>query len=1223
MKEKLKYLIPVIIITALVFPKPTFAFIGTGIFDYFDTALEGVEEFSGPVAKFILILFLYYVIGLGSLFISCSLLQLVLGNLQWLSVINNPMVLSGWSFVAGITNMFFILIFVFIALATILKIETLAAKKLLPKLLLVALLVNFSLIFVGVMIDVSNIFYATIIGGDTDLIPDIFSVLTGSGEDVMVTIIALISVLLLSFMVPFVSPFAQFGLVVLIVATGFIGQLLIWLIQGMMFFLMSGILLLFVFLFAARIFVLQLLAMVAPIAFLCSVLPQTKKYWDDWLKMVVEWNTFGIVTLLFLVVGLRGADALLPPAATATISFSGSTLVWGNIPGYFTYYFFLFVYLVSLLYFSNKYTPQMADMLIRQAKSMGGMIYAKGLKPMGQAATKDARKTWNDWLAKQAAADAEKDPSRLQKWAKSERKILGPVLRRLGRRGVKAGIKSQEKIAKKWEGYTAEQIQAIIGSEGQGLKKRKDFSKYERMIIASRLAEKGGIKKFIKLDEKIQQEIANYAAEKDPKALETILTKGNPNLVNKDSKEYYASGAAEKLGEKVDKEEDPDYKEIYREIKEKEGEENLEEKALAQTVFERTINSIKSSDMKDMKREMFIGDGNEKLRQAMLKRFGPEYWNQIAKHFDQKVMDAFADTRDNMGAEYLAKVNPRTLNYWATYGSDRWGWRKMKGVETKNDVEKLLREARVEKRGLEGVVEEITREQEELNRLLRPHITITEEELDEKVGVKKIERKTKEFSKKFPGRTEGENMLNAKRFLSKHFQKAQRELEEIKIRELKSDPTRLRETKGTMKQKNRERLNEIIRRSNSYQEKIALATQKEEKSQKVEIEKLTPAEKKEIDKMAEKIFEDKERKKTIQRMGEFYNFKPDTDPGKKFAKTWARREATTKFIDEKAKEEGKEKGVKPTAEKGRVSLEIDPTAIADEVVELKKEINEIEKKPPMRKSEERKTKLKEKLKERQDEYRKLDEKSWKTMETKIKELGIEDDEIVKRANQILASLTPQGRKEYNEGIDKMIDALGEPEVAKTTERDSWEWRWRKKKAQEQLIKERPPLRMNDSWPKNIKRMVKDGRERMPKISKLKDKLKDDNKLLENARRRVEELKIEKKEVDEKRKAITPETYKEIEKQIDKNEKIIEKVEKEVNSTKVGLNKEEKRLFEIRKRTYKVIENWEETKKTKERIKELKMPPKVEEKVIKEEFKKIDEEAKKERKAVKKKYKENG
>jgi len=501
MREKLKYLIPVIVIVSLVLPKPAFAFLGTGIFDFFNTALEGVEEISGPIAGFLVVLFLFYVAGLGSLFLSSYLLQLVLGNIQWLSVTNNPMVLSGWGFVAGITNMFFILIFVFIALATILKIETLAAKKLLPKLLLVALLVNFSLIFVGAMIDVSNIFYATIIGGDTDLIPEIFSALTGSGESILNNIIEQLIVLAIAFIVPIGGPFAQLGLVILMVATGFIGKILIWLIQGMMFFMMSGILLVFVFLFAARIFVLQLLAMVAPIAFLCSVLPQTKKYWDDWLKMVVEWNTFGIVTLLFLVVGLRGANSLLPPAATANIfSFSEATLFWGDLPGHFIYYFFLFVYLVSLLYFSQKYSPQMASMLIGQAKAMGGMIYAKGLKPFGRQVKKAVAgpaaerlahtEKWGKRMgqrAEMAEKKGKKGQARFMRWAGRQisrtGKAVGVVAKPFKRDLIRYAAKQRKvKTPESWDQMSIAEKQFFVETT------RKDSHK---LALASKMAGEG------------------------------------------------------------------------------------------------------------------------------------------------------------------------------------------------------------------------------------------------------------------------------------------------------------------------------------------------------------------------------------------------------------------------------------------------------------------------------------------------------------------------------------------------------------------------------------------------------------------------------------------------------------------------------------------------------------------------------------------------------------
>ncbi|MFH1129449.1 MAG: hypothetical protein V1686_01815 [Patescibacteria group bacterium] len=76
---------------------------------------------------------------------------------------------SGWKTSQGIANMFFILIMVFIAFATILRIEKYGVKKLLPRLLGVALLINFSLPLTYLMIDISNITARTFVNQLTGL----------------------------------------------------------------------------------------------------------------------------------------------------------------------------------------------------------------------------------------------------------------------------------------------------------------------------------------------------------------------------------------------------------------------------------------------------------------------------------------------------------------------------------------------------------------------------------------------------------------------------------------------------------------------------------------------------------------------------------------------------------------------------------------------------------------------------------------------------------------------------------------------------------------------------------------------------------------------------------------------------------------------------------------------------------------------------------------------
>ncbi len=73
------------------------------------------------------------------------------GNPQNVSVVEN-----GWAIVRDITNMFFILILLIIAFATILRRESYGMKSLLPKLIGVALLINFSLVLAGAVIDFAN-----------------------------------------------------------------------------------------------------------------------------------------------------------------------------------------------------------------------------------------------------------------------------------------------------------------------------------------------------------------------------------------------------------------------------------------------------------------------------------------------------------------------------------------------------------------------------------------------------------------------------------------------------------------------------------------------------------------------------------------------------------------------------------------------------------------------------------------------------------------------------------------------------------------------------------------------------------------------------------------------------------------------------------------------------------------------------------------------------------
>jgi len=72
-------------------------------------------------------------------------------------------VTKGWVVVRDVCNMFFVVILLVIAFATILGQEEYSAKKNLPKLIMAAVLINFSKLFCGLMIDVASVVMLTFV----------------------------------------------------------------------------------------------------------------------------------------------------------------------------------------------------------------------------------------------------------------------------------------------------------------------------------------------------------------------------------------------------------------------------------------------------------------------------------------------------------------------------------------------------------------------------------------------------------------------------------------------------------------------------------------------------------------------------------------------------------------------------------------------------------------------------------------------------------------------------------------------------------------------------------------------------------------------------------------------------------------------------------------------------------------------------------------------------
>lgn len=129
-------------------------FIGfLGIFAF--GAKEARASFKGDIGGILGELLLMIQRGIGK--ITVLLATFSEGILNYTKIQSASIVTDGWKTVRDLVNMFFVLILLVIAFATILKIETYGMKTLLPKLIIAALLINFSLVFAGAIIDFSGV----------------------------------------------------------------------------------------------------------------------------------------------------------------------------------------------------------------------------------------------------------------------------------------------------------------------------------------------------------------------------------------------------------------------------------------------------------------------------------------------------------------------------------------------------------------------------------------------------------------------------------------------------------------------------------------------------------------------------------------------------------------------------------------------------------------------------------------------------------------------------------------------------------------------------------------------------------------------------------------------------------------------------------------------------------------------------------------------------------
>lgn len=249
-----------------------------------------------PIRIAVALIVLAFTLALGLLQMIMAIFLLIAATfLQWLitapiKLTSGGIVQIGWDFCRDIANMFFIVCLLVIAYATIFKKETYAMKSLLPTLVIIALLINFSQVVCGIIIDMSNIlmnFFVKYGVADVGNIlvkqnPFITDVL-GIGSD--------------SFWGPlsqvFGKPFQeviQWMIVTMIKAL----VALLFTIVELLIIVAYGLIL------TIRIVIIWILVILAPIAWVARILPLTRGTWSSWWKNFIQWAVIGIIMLFFL-----------------------------------------------------------------------------------------------------------------------------------------------------------------------------------------------------------------------------------------------------------------------------------------------------------------------------------------------------------------------------------------------------------------------------------------------------------------------------------------------------------------------------------------------------------------------------------------------------------------------------------------------------------------------------------------------------------------------------------------------------------------------------------------------------------------------------------------------------------------------------------------------------------------------------------------------------------
>lgn len=206
----------------------------------------------------------------------------------------NIFLFKGWTVLVNVADLALVISLIIIAFATMLDSQTYGMKKALPRLIIIALLVNFSLVIPGVFIDIAGMvteFFveqsglsgsnvSSALAGAFDISGFLSTqnagTFTAAAEKLTAGTLSLVGSMV------FITIFTLVGAVILLT------------IAIMLF---------------VRFFMLSFMLVLTPVIFVAWIFPGTKKHWDKWWNDFVRWTMFPPVMIFFMWLSLTSLNA--------------------------------------------------------------------------------------------------------------------------------------------------------------------------------------------------------------------------------------------------------------------------------------------------------------------------------------------------------------------------------------------------------------------------------------------------------------------------------------------------------------------------------------------------------------------------------------------------------------------------------------------------------------------------------------------------------------------------------------------------------------------------------------------------------------------------------------------------------------------------------------------------------------------------------------------------